>query len=101
MNSENIPENLQALEAKICRMRGVENNNKSLSTSEYVSAAGVGVQIAADLLAGVLVGAGVGYVLDMILGVRPIMLAVFLLFGGAAGFLNVYRTVKNEEKKGK
>ncbi len=100
MNSENIPENLQALEAKICRMRGVENN-KSLSTSEYVSAAGVGVQIAADLLAGVLVGAGVGYVLDMILGVRPIMLAVFLLFGGAAGFLNVYRTVKNEEKKGK
>lgn len=101
MNSENIPENLQALEAKICRMRGVGNNNKSLSTSEYVSAAGVGVQIAADLLAGVLVGAGVGYVLDMILGVRPIMLAVFLLFGGAAGFLNVYRTVKNEEKKGK
>ncbi len=100
MNSENIPENLQALEAKICRMRGV-GNNKSLSTSEYVSAAGVGVQIAADLLAGVLVGAGVGYVLDMILGVRPIMLAVFLLFGGAAGFLNVYRTVKNEEKKGK
>jgi len=100
LNSENIPENLQALEAKICRMRGV-GNNKSLSTSEYVSAAGVGVQIAADLLAGVLVGAGVGYVLDMILGVRPIMLAVFLLFGGAAGFLNVYRTVKNEEKKGK
>ena len=100
MNSENIPENLQALEAKICRMRGVENN-KSLSTSEYASAAGVGVQITADLLAGVLVGAGVGYVLDMILGVRPIMLAVFLLFGGAAGFLNVYRTVKNEEKKGK
>lgn len=100
MNSENIPENLQALEARICRMRGV-GNNKSLSTSEYVSAAGVGVQITADLLAGVLVGAGVGYVLDMILGVRPIMLAVFLLFGGAAGFLNVYRTVKNEEKKGK
>lgn len=101
MNSENIPEDLQALEAKICRMRGVGNNNKSLSTSEYASAAGVGVQITADLLAGVLVGAGGGYVLDMILGVRPIMLAVFLLFGGAAGFLNVYRTVKNEEKKGK
>ncbi len=101
MSSEDIPENLQALEAKICKMRGAGNNNKNLSSSEYVTAAGVGVQITADLLAGVLVGAGVGYLLDLVFGSRPIMLTVFLLFGGAAGFLNVYRMVKNEEKKGK
>ena len=101
MKSENIPEDLQALEVKINKMRGAESNKANGASSEYVSAAGVGVQIAADLLAGVLVGAGIGRVLDLMLCTRPIMLAIFLLLGGAAGFLNVYRTVKKEEAKGK
>lgn len=63
------------------------------------AASRVGVAIAADLIAGVLVGTGIGYVLDMLFGTRPVLLAVFVLLGGAAGFLNMYRTVKDEEKK--
>ena len=44
-------------------------------------------------------GAGIGYVLDKVFDTRPYLFAVFLLFGGAAGFLNVYRMAKDEENK--
>ena len=50
-------------------------------------------------VAGVLVGTGIGYVLDMLAGTKPVLLSVFVLLGGAAGFLNMYRTVKDEEKR--
>ena len=43
--------------------------------------------------------AGIGYVLDKVFDTRPYLFAVFLLFGGAAGFLNVYRMAKDEENK--
>ena len=51
-----------------------------------------------ELLSGVLVGAAIGYLADRYLGTRPWLLIVFLFFGGAAGFLNVYRFVKNNGK---
>lgn len=96
MESGNIPEDLRKLDAKIRRMSGAGAKGGSMKRS---AASRVGVAIAADLIAGVLVGTGIGYVLDMLFGTRPVLLAVFVLLGGAAGFLNMYRTVKDEEKK--
>jgi ATP synthase protein I len=43
------------------------------------------------LVAGVLIGAGIGWVLDRWLGISPWGLIVFLLLGFAAGVLNVMR----------
>ena len=37
------------------------------------------------------VGVGIGWLLDRWLGTRPIFLGVFVLVGGAAGVLNVWR----------
>jgi len=37
------------------------------------------------------VGAAIGWGLDRLLGTRPILLVVFVLLGGAAGVLNVWR----------
>lgn len=96
MESGNIPEDLRKLDAKIRRMSGAGAKGGSTKRS---AASRVGVAIAADLIAGVLVGTGIGYVLDMLFDTRPVLLAVFVLLGGAAGFLNMYRTVKDEEKK--
>ena len=67
--------------------------------STYIGAAHIGIRIAADLLSGIAVGSGIGYVLDKVFDTRPFLFAVFLLFGGAAGFLNVYRMAKDEENK--
>jgi len=69
--------------------------------SGYVSAARIGFRITTELLSGVLVGAGLGLVLDMLFKTQPLFLVLLLLFGGAAGFLNVYRLSKSEETKSK
>ena len=43
------------------------------------------------MLVATMVGALVGYGLDKFFNTEPWLLVVFLLFGGAAGCLNVYR----------
>lgn len=50
-----------------------------------------GFRLSTELVAGVLVGAGLGWLLDRWLGTTPWGLIVFLLLGFAAGILNVMR----------
>ena len=50
-----------------------------------------GFRLSVELVAGVLVGAGIGRLLDWWLGISPWGLIVFLLLGFAAGVLNVMR----------
>jgi len=51
-----------------------------------------GFRLSSELVAGVLVGAGIGWLLDRWLGVSPWGLIVFLLLGFAAGVLNLMRS---------
>lgn len=100
MPNGNVPDDLKELDGKICRLRGVQAKNASQHSEHHFSpAARMGVGIVADLLSGVLVGGGIGYVLDGLFNTKPFLLSVFLLFGGAAGFLNVYRSAQTAEKK--
>jgi len=50
-----------------------------------------GFRLSTELVAGVLVGAGIGWLLDRWLGISPWGLIVFFLLGFAAGVLNVMR----------
>ena len=93
---KNVPEDLQRLKSKINVAK--DKKPKKHSNHKVYAATGLGIRIAADLLAGVLVGGGIGYVLDDWFGTQPIFLVIFLLFGGAAGFLNVYRMVESIEE---
>ena len=93
---KNVPEDLRRLKSKINVAK--EKKTAKGSAHKVVAASGVGIRIAADLLAGVIVGGGIGYVLDDLFGTKPFLLVIFLFFGGAAGFLNVYRMVKSVEK---
>ena len=56
-----------------------------------VSAFARGFRLSTELVAGVLVGALIGWLLDRWLGISPWGLIVFLLLGFAAGVLNVMR----------
>ena len=51
-----------------------------------------GFRLSSELVAGVLVGAGLGWLIDRLLGISPWGLIVFLLLGFAAGVLNVMRS---------
>ena len=51
-----------------------------------------GFRLSSELVAGVLVGAGIGWLIDRLLRISPWGLTVFLLLGFAAGVLNVMRS---------
>jgi ATP synthase protein I len=62
------------------------------SAASNRSAMARGFRLSTELVAGVLVGAAFGWVLDRLLGISPWGLIVFLLLGFAAGVLNVMRS---------
>ena len=62
--------------------------NRAATASGYAR----GFRLSSELVAGVLVGAGLGWLIDRWLGIAPWGLIVFLLLGFAAGVLNVMRS---------
>ena len=53
---------------------------------------GAALKMSSEFVAGILVGAGLGYLLDLLAGTTPWGLIVFLFLGFAAGVLNVLRS---------
>lgn len=51
----------------------------------------IGMRVGVEMVAALAVAVAIGWGLDWWLGTRPIFLAVFVLLGGAAGVLNVWR----------
>lgn len=54
-------------------------------------AIGTGLRAGSELVAGVIVGGGIGYLIDRQVGTSPLFLIIMMMFGMAAGFWNVYR----------
>jgi ATP synthase protein I len=53
-----------------------------------------GFRLASEFAAAIIVGAGLGYLIDMVLPTRPWAMVVLLLLGFAAGVLNMVRATK-------
>ena len=90
------PDNEAALSARLKRLG--ERLDQTSRPSETVSrqtrdtsAFARGFRQSSEMVGGVLVGAGLGWLLDRWLGTSPWGLIVFLLLGFAAGILNVMR----------
>ena len=92
------PDDEAALSARLRRLgerlkdvsRRSENDSGPRLAAD-TSAFARGFRLSTELVAGVLVGAGIGWLLDRWLGISPWGLIVFLLLGFAAGVLNVMR----------
>jgi ATP synthase protein I len=83
---------LQRLGERLGRHTGRPvDNDSGASPGVDSSAMARGFRLSTELVAGVLVGAGLGWLLDRWLGTSPWGLIVFLLLGFAAGVLNVMR----------
>ena len=57
----------------------------------HESLMGIGLRVGIELVSALVVAVAIGYGLDYLFGTRPILTAVFVLLGGAAGVLNVWR----------
>ena len=55
---------------------------------------GQGMKMAIDLVAGVVVGFGIGWALDRAFNTRPILMVLFILLGFAAGMANLLLTAR-------
>ena len=62
---------------------------------------GIGLRVGIELVSALLVAVAIGYGLSMLFGARPLFLAVFVLLGGAAGALNVWRMFAPEKDSSK
>jgi ATP synthase protein I len=89
---------LQRLEERLARNRAAQpsdspGGDRATSASGYAK----GLRLSSELVAGVVVGAGLGLLIDRWLGISPWGLIVFLLLGFAAGVLNVARGARAEQ----
>src|SRR4029078_10255918 len=82
---------LQRLGERLAQANGTSENGSGPRQTADPSAIARGFRLSTELVAGVLVGAVIGWLLDRWLGISPWGLIVFLLLGFAAGVLNVMR----------
>lgn len=66
------------------------------SDSSQGNAMARGLKISAELIGGVVVGGGLGWLLDKSLNTFPLMFILFFLLGSAAGILNIVRQAQRE-----
>jgi ATP synthase protein I len=97
-NRKNPPDEEAALSARLQRLgeqlataSRPSETDASPRTAANASAFARGFRMSTELVAGVVVGAIIGWLLDRWLGISPWGLIVFLLLGFAAGVLNVMR----------
>lgn len=65
------------------------------------SALAVFFRVGVELVSALLVGLAIGWGLDRVLHTRPLFLILFVLLGGAAGIINVWRLVSPASNPGR
>jgi ATP synthase protein I len=84
---------LQRLGESLARQRAEQtDDNAGKGRATTASGYAKGFRLSSELVAGVVVGAGLGWLIDRWFGIAPWGLFVFLLLGFAAGVLNVMRS---------
>ena len=73
------------------KLRTNVSGNEQDAAQAMASAMAVGLRLSSELVAGVLVGAALGWGFDRLLSTSPWGLIVFLLLGFIAGVINVMR----------
>jgi ATP synthase protein I len=88
------------LEARIARAeakRHAETTGRA-SSADTMTGWGKGLRLGSEFVAAILVGLGIGWLLDSWLHTTPWLMLVMLMFGFAAGVLNVVRSAAEMNK---
>ncbi len=94
MNYKN--KNLEELNKK---MENINNQKDGFKKIKKENGAGFGFKISTEIIAALVVGVGIGLIVDNYFDTKPIGLIIFFIFGALAGFLNVYRVMRRIEKQ--
>ena len=88
---EDIKTRLKIEKAKIKNKDLKKNGEKGIFL-------GNAFKLGTELVAAVIVGTIIGFILDNWFGTKPILIIIFFLFGSAAGILNVIKAAKRMQK---
>jgi ATP synthase protein I len=92
----NTHEKISKLKEKI---EIVENKKLNELKPKKETGAGFAFKISTELIAALIVGVGIGLIVDNYLGSKPFGLIIFFILGSFAGFLNIYRVMRRIEKQ--
>ena len=84
------------------RLKIAKKNIKGVKQKEVGSNAasfGKALKISTELVAAVVVGSTIGFLLDNWFGTKPLLIICFFFIGVAAGVVNVFRSAKRMQKK--
>ncbi len=87
----NDPSDLEDLRRRLDKKRTQSEDGESPKRGGAGSL-GLGLRIATDLIAALVVGVALGWGIDWVFGTSPVFFIIFFFLGMAAGVLNVYRT---------
>ena len=78
-----------------------KNIKKKQIKNKVSNAASIGkaLKISTELVAAVVVGSTIGFLLDNWFGTKPLLIICFFFIGVAAGISNVFKTAKKMHKK--
>lgn len=97
MSDDRSKSDLDALEQRIAQAR--ESSSETRGEKKQANEAdrqglALAFRVGIELVSAVAVGLGIGWLLDEWLGTRPWLMLVFILLGGGAGILNVFRMAR-------
>ncbi len=87
-----LSERLQDLDRRLDERRALREADADLVVEPPRQGYGMAMRLGADFVAGVVVGAALGWGIDRLFGTSPWGLMIFLLLGFAAGILSLLRT---------
>ena len=87
-----LDKRMRDLEAAIAARRPDKISDDPASRNSGTAGMGYALRLSGEFIAGVVVGAAIGWVVDKVAGTSPWGLVVFLLLGFGAGVLNVLRS---------
>ncbi len=82
---------------KSAKIKFSKSSDKKPQTSGS-SLLGVAFKMSTELVAAVLIGTFIGFILDSWFDTKPILIIIFFLIGVAAGITNVFRSAKNMQR---
>ena len=91
---KNLKEISTRLEIAKKNIKSIRKNNKSTN----VSSLGKALKISTELVAAVVVGSTIGFLLDNWFDTKPLLTICFFILGVVAGILNVIRSAKKMHK---
>jgi ATP synthase protein I len=91
MTKNSFKTRLEIAKKKIRRKNQNSNNNSSTML-------GVAFKMSTELVAAVVVGTIIGFILDTTFGTKPWLILIFFFIGVVAGILNVINSAKNMQK---